>query len=167
MASPGTMRGGFEIGFYSFDQAAMSSWADESEDPPASPRGGEGSGVGAYGGGPPKERPRLQVRSCTFCASSDSDTTVSFLHDVRGPSLTSRPFVFMPADVIALLCPCSLSLARPREFPPRSRRPRPVRSPIRSVRPSPESRSWLIRVWIPSSSTVASKRRLRPSTLPR
>lgn len=69
-------------------QAAMSSWADESEDPPASPRGGEGSGVGAYGGGggggPPKERPRLQVRSCTFCASSDSDTTVSFLHVHRG-----------------------------------------------------------------------------------
>ena len=60
----------------------MSSWADESEDPPASPRGGEGSGGG--GGGPPKERPRLQVRSCTFCASSDSDTTVSFLHVHRG-----------------------------------------------------------------------------------
>ena len=68
----------------------MSSWADESEDPPASPRGGEVSGAGAYGGGggggPPKERPRLQVRSCTstFCASSDSDTTVSFLHVHRG-----------------------------------------------------------------------------------
>ena len=38
----------------------MSSWADESEDPPGSPRGGGGYGGG---GGPPRERPRLQVRS--------------------------------------------------------------------------------------------------------
>lgn len=53
-------------------QAAMSSWADESEDPPASPRGGEGSGAGAYGGGggggPPKERPRLQVSEAVLFA---------------------------------------------------------------------------------------------------
>lgn len=44
----------------------MSSWADESEDPPASPRGGGGFSMEGYGGGggggPPRERPRLQVR---------------------------------------------------------------------------------------------------------
>jgi len=64
-------------------QAAMSSWADESEDPPASPRGGEGSGGG--GGGPPKERPRLQLKP-------RSAQGVSAAQQAASASAKSNPF---------------------------------------------------------------------------
>jgi len=67
----------------------MSSWADESEDPPASPRGGEGSGAGAYGGGggggPPKERPRLQLKP-------RSAQGVSAAQQAASASAKSNPF---------------------------------------------------------------------------